>query len=174
MSASAAIADSLLRRAFGGQARRSLPRRTIQVRLGVSQLRMPISQRDCAISQRTVMNNVGLSISRAVQAAPPLVQHVRVNHGGPDISMPKSFLHRSRPRKDFRPLFRSLMKGHLPHEMACRARRNTSSAGISLALPSGRSLSLRAASVTHKHRFSSSEGASKLNMRAVSSSKCNG
>ena len=29
MSTSAAIADSLLRRAFGGQARRSLPRRTV-------------------------------------------------------------------------------------------------------------------------------------------------
>ena len=38
MSASAAIADSLLRRAFGGQARRSLPRRTVQVRLGTSRL----------------------------------------------------------------------------------------------------------------------------------------
>ena len=59
MSASAAIADSLLRRAFGGQARRSLPRRTVQVRLGASRLRMPVSQRDCAISRRTVMNNVG-------------------------------------------------------------------------------------------------------------------
>jgi len=59
MSTSAAIEDSRLRRAFGGQARRSLPRRTIQVRLGTSRLRMPISQRDCAISRRTVMNNAG-------------------------------------------------------------------------------------------------------------------
>ena len=57
---------------LGGQARRSLPRRTIQVRLGSSRLRVPVSQRDCAISsldwtrdpeqvegQRTVMNHVG-------------------------------------------------------------------------------------------------------------------
>jgi len=55
MSTSAAIADSLLLRAFGWQARRSVPRRTVQVRLGPSQLRMPVSQRDCAISRRTVM-----------------------------------------------------------------------------------------------------------------------
>jgi len=42
MNASAAIADSLLRRAFGWQGHRS-----------------PVSQRDCAISLRTVMNNAG-------------------------------------------------------------------------------------------------------------------
>jgi len=59
MSASTAIADSLLRRAFGGQARRSLPRRTAQVRLGASRLRMPVSQHDCAFSRRTIMNNAG-------------------------------------------------------------------------------------------------------------------
>jgi len=59
MSISAAIADSLLRQAFGGQARRSRPRRTIQVRLGRSRFRMPVSQHDCAISRRTVMNNAG-------------------------------------------------------------------------------------------------------------------
>jgi len=59
MSASAAIADSLLRRTFGGQARRSLPRHTVQVCLGTSRLRMPVSQRDCTISQRIVMNNAG-------------------------------------------------------------------------------------------------------------------
>jgi hypothetical protein len=62
MSASAAIADSLRRRAFGWQARRSPPRRTVQVRLGISRLRMPVSQRDYAISRRTVMNNAGLWI----------------------------------------------------------------------------------------------------------------
>jgi len=62
MSASAAIVDSLLRRAFGWQARRSLPRRTVQVRLGISRLRMPVSQRDCTISRRTVMSNAGLWI----------------------------------------------------------------------------------------------------------------
>jgi hypothetical protein len=60
MSASAAIADSLLRRAFGWQARRSPPRRTVEVHLGISRIRMPVSQRDCAISQRTGMNNVGV------------------------------------------------------------------------------------------------------------------
>jgi hypothetical protein len=72
MNASAAIADSLLRRAFGWQAHRSPPRRTVQVRLGASRLRMPVSQRDCAISSldwtrdpeqvegpRTVMSNTG-------------------------------------------------------------------------------------------------------------------
>src|SRR5207253_3997899 len=62
MSASAAIADSLLRRAFGWQARRSPPQRTVQVRLGVSRLRLPVSQRDCTISRRTVMSNAGLWI----------------------------------------------------------------------------------------------------------------
>ena len=46
-------------RAFGGQARRSLPRRTVQVRLGASRFRMLVSQRDCAISRRTIMNNAG-------------------------------------------------------------------------------------------------------------------
>jgi len=53
MNTSAAIADSLLRRAFGWQARCSAPRRTVQVRLGASWLRMPVSQRDCTISRRT-------------------------------------------------------------------------------------------------------------------------
>jgi hypothetical protein len=41
------------------QARHSPPRRTVQVRLGISRLRMPVSQRDCAISRRTVTNNAG-------------------------------------------------------------------------------------------------------------------
>ena len=62
MSASAAIADSLLRRAGVWQARHSPPQRTVQVRLGISRLRMPVSQRDYAISRRTVMNNAGLWI----------------------------------------------------------------------------------------------------------------
>ena len=62
MSASAAIVDSLLRRAFGWQARRSLPRHTVQVRLGISRLHMPVSQRDCTISRRIVMSNAGLWI----------------------------------------------------------------------------------------------------------------
>jgi len=44
MSASVAIADPLLRRAFGGQTRRLPPQRTVQVRLRASQLRMPVSQ----------------------------------------------------------------------------------------------------------------------------------
>ena len=50
MSASAAIADSLLRQTFVRQARRSLPRHTVQVCLGLSRLRVPVSRRDCAIS----------------------------------------------------------------------------------------------------------------------------
>ena len=41
MSTSAAIADSLLRGAFGWQARHSPHRRIVQVRLGISRLRMP-------------------------------------------------------------------------------------------------------------------------------------
>ena len=61
-SASVAIVDSRLRRAFGWQARHSPPRRTVQVRLGISRLRMLVSQRDCAISRRTVMSNAGLWI----------------------------------------------------------------------------------------------------------------
>jgi len=56
VSTSAAIADSLLRRAFGRRARPSAPRRTARVRLGSSRLRAPVSQRDSAISRRTVMN----------------------------------------------------------------------------------------------------------------------
>jgi len=55
MSASAAIADSLLRRAFGRRARPSDPQRTARVRLGSSRLRAPVSPRDSAISRRTVM-----------------------------------------------------------------------------------------------------------------------
>ncbi len=43
----------------GGQARRSALQRTARVRVGVSRLRMPVSQRDCAITPRTVMNNAG-------------------------------------------------------------------------------------------------------------------
>ena len=59
MSTSAAIADSLLRRAFGRRARPSDPQRTARVRLGFSRLGAPVSQRDSAISRRTVMNNAG-------------------------------------------------------------------------------------------------------------------
>jgi len=50
MSASAAIAGSLLRQAFGGQARRSPSQRTARARIGVSRLRVAVSLRDCAIS----------------------------------------------------------------------------------------------------------------------------
>jgi len=56
MSTSAAIADSLLRRAFGRRARPSDPQRTARVRFGSSRLRAPVSQRDSSISRRTVMN----------------------------------------------------------------------------------------------------------------------
>jgi len=56
MSASAAIADPLLRRAFGRRARPSAPRRTVRVRLGSSRLRAPVSRRGSTISRRTVMN----------------------------------------------------------------------------------------------------------------------
>jgi len=56
MSPSAAIADPLLRQAFGRRARPSVPRRTARVRLGTSGLRAPLSQHGLAISRRTVMN----------------------------------------------------------------------------------------------------------------------
>ncbi len=59
MSASAAIADPLLRQASGRRARPSDPHRTARVRLGLSRLRAPVSQRGLAISRRTVMNNAG-------------------------------------------------------------------------------------------------------------------
>ena len=59
MSTSAAIADPLLRRAFGQRARPSDPPRTARVRLGSSRLRALVSQRGSAISRRTVMNNAG-------------------------------------------------------------------------------------------------------------------
>jgi hypothetical protein len=59
MSASAAIADPLLRRAFGLRARPSDPQRTARVRLGSSRLRAQVSRRGSTISRRTVMNNVG-------------------------------------------------------------------------------------------------------------------
>jgi hypothetical protein len=66
MNTSAALADSLLRRAWprrlggqsGGLAARFL-NVLFQVRLGPSRLRAPVSQRDYAISQRTVMNDAG-------------------------------------------------------------------------------------------------------------------
>ena len=59
MSASATIADPLLRRAFGRLARPSDPHRTARVRIGCSRLRAPVSRRGSAISRRTVMNNAG-------------------------------------------------------------------------------------------------------------------
>ena len=59
MSASAAIADPLLRRASGRRARPSDPLRTARVRIGSSGLRAPVSRRGSAISRRTVMNNAG-------------------------------------------------------------------------------------------------------------------
>ena len=59
MSASAAIADPLLRRAFGWPACPSDPHRTARVRIGALGLRAPISRRGSAISRRTVMNNAG-------------------------------------------------------------------------------------------------------------------
>jgi len=66
MNASAATAHSLLRQACtqfvgvqaGGLAARPLDV-LFQVRLGFSRLRAPVSRRDCALSQRTAMNNAG-------------------------------------------------------------------------------------------------------------------
>jgi hypothetical protein len=59
MNTSAAIADPLLRQAFGQRARPSNPQRTTRVRFGFSGLRALVSRRGSAISQRTVMNNAG-------------------------------------------------------------------------------------------------------------------
>ncbi|MBX3308548.1 MAG: hypothetical protein KF751_21080, partial [Nitrospira sp.] len=56
---SAAIADPLLRQAWGQRARPSDPRRTARVRLWSSGIRAPVSRRGWAISPRTVMNNAG-------------------------------------------------------------------------------------------------------------------
>jgi len=53
MSASAAIADPLLRQAFGLRARPSDPQRTARVRLRSSRLRAQVSRRGSAISRRT-------------------------------------------------------------------------------------------------------------------------
>jgi len=55
MSTSTAIADPLLRRAFGQRARPSDPPRTARVRIGSSRLRALVSQCGSAISRRTVM-----------------------------------------------------------------------------------------------------------------------
>jgi len=55
MSTSAAIADPLLRRAFGRRARPSDLQRTARVRLMSSELRAPLSRHGSAISRRTVM-----------------------------------------------------------------------------------------------------------------------
>jgi len=54
MSASAAIADPLLRRAFGRRARPSEPPRTARVRIGSSRLRAPVSRRGSARQRKGV------------------------------------------------------------------------------------------------------------------------
>ena len=60
MSASAAIADPLLRRASGHRARPSGPQGTARVRLGSSGQRVQVSRLSSPISRWTVMNHVGL------------------------------------------------------------------------------------------------------------------
>jgi len=55
MITSAAIADPLLRRAFGRRARPPDLQRTARVRLTSSGLRAPLSRHGSAISRRTVM-----------------------------------------------------------------------------------------------------------------------
>jgi len=59
MNTSAAIADPLLRRAFGQRTRPSDPHHTARVRIGSLLLHALVSQRGSAISRRTVMNNAG-------------------------------------------------------------------------------------------------------------------
>jgi len=55
MNTSAAIADPLLRQAYGQRARPSDPPCTARVRIGSSGLRALVSRRGSAISRRTVM-----------------------------------------------------------------------------------------------------------------------
>ena len=78
MSASAAIVDPLLQRAFGLRARPSDSQRTARVRFGSSRLRAQVSRRGSAISRRTVC------IMRAA---------------GCGKSPPASFSHRSGPQR---------------------------------------------------------------------------
>ncbi len=59
---------------------------------------------------------------------------------------------------------------HTSHASVALARRKASSAGISVARPSRRSLSRLSASITQRPRFSSAEGASRLN-RSFSASR---
>ena len=88
MNASAAIADPLLRRAFGLQARPSYPQRTARVRFGSSRLRAQVSRRGSAISQRTVMNNVGqasfgIDVSRNyTYGENAIIYHYRTHQAG--------------------------------------------------------------------------------------------
>jgi len=56
MNASAAIADPLLRRAFGRPARRSAPHRTARVRFRSSRLCQPVLRHVAANSPRIFMN----------------------------------------------------------------------------------------------------------------------
>ena len=65
MVASAAIANPLLRQAFGRRARHSVPPRALQVRLSPSYLHAPVSRRGCAISRRIAMNVVGCLCHRS-------------------------------------------------------------------------------------------------------------
>ena len=67
MSASAAIADPRLRRAFGQRAHPSDPQRTARVRIKSSRLCALVSRHGSAISQRTVMNNVGSRRRKGLQ-----------------------------------------------------------------------------------------------------------
>ena len=55
MNTSAAIADPVLRQAFGKRARPSEHTRTALVRIETSEVRTPVSRRGSAITRRTVM-----------------------------------------------------------------------------------------------------------------------
>ncbi len=92
MNASAAIAHSRLRQACkrlarhaGGRARRSVGQRTAQVRFPPSQIHAPVSLRDCAISRRTIMNNVG-SNQLGLRIFPPDIFATRLC---PDLCRPQ-------------------------------------------------------------------------------------
>jgi hypothetical protein len=81
---SAAIADPLLRRAFGQRACPSDPPRTTRVRIGSSRLRALVSQRGSATSRRIVMNNAD-QVEHTIESI-EIVIHVNMLQEGWDVT----------------------------------------------------------------------------------------
>src|SRR5437016_8726956 len=94
MSVSAAIAEPLLRRAFGRRTRPSDPLRTSRVRIGSSELRAPVSRRGSGISRRTVMNIAG---ERSYMPTPsPTSGEAKASARGSSMDLRRSFPHSMR------------------------------------------------------------------------------